>query len=312
MDNLVNFGISAVATAPSPDTSGTSLVVTAGEGSRFPTGSFDCTYYAPGTNPDPTNAEICRVTISGDTQTLLRAQYGTTAQPIAVGWIVDNAVTANLLGQLVALIPTSAASIGGMLTSTYDPAAIAQQVVGTTATQTLTNKTLTSPVIATVVNTGTLTLPTSTDTLVGRATTDTLTNKTLTSPTLTSPLEGAYITGTAPTATQAVYVTTNGTYILNTASAANNWVFNIASTSGATLNSLLAVGQSVTVTYLVTQGTTAYYCTAIDIDGAAQTVNWQGGTSPSAGNASGIDAYTITIVKTASAAYTVLAALTKF
>jgi hypothetical protein len=43
----------------------------------------------------------------------------------------------------------------------------------------LTNKTLTAPVIATIVNTGTLTLPTSTDVLVGRATTDTLTNKTL-------------------------------------------------------------------------------------------------------------------------------------
>jgi len=55
-------------------------------------------------------------------------------------------------------------------------------LVGRATTDTLTNKTLTSPVIATIVNTGTLTLPTSTDTLVGRATTDTLTNKTLTSP----------------------------------------------------------------------------------------------------------------------------------
>jgi hypothetical protein len=60
-------------------------------------------------------------------------------------------------------------------------------IVGTTDTQTLTNKTLTAPVIGTITNTGTLTLPTSTDTLVGRATTDTLTNKTLTSPTITSP-----------------------------------------------------------------------------------------------------------------------------
>ena len=51
-----------------------------------------------------------------------------------------------------------------------------------TNTATLTNKTLTAPVISTISNTGTLTLPTSTDTLVGRATTDTLTNKTLTAP----------------------------------------------------------------------------------------------------------------------------------
>lgn len=59
-------------------------------------------------------------------------------------------------------------------------------------TQTLTNKTLTSPTITTptissIVNTGTLTLPTTTDTLVGRTTTDTLTNKTLTSPTINTP-----------------------------------------------------------------------------------------------------------------------------
>ena len=60
-------------------------------------------------------------------------------------------------------------------------------LVGKATTDTLTNKTLTSPVIATIVNTGTLTLPTSTDTLVGKATTDTLTNKTLTSPVLTTP-----------------------------------------------------------------------------------------------------------------------------
>lgn len=59
-------------------------------------------------------------------------------------------------------------------------------VVTVGGTQTLTAKTLTSPVIATIVNTGTLTLPTSTDTLVGRATTDTLTNKLLTNCTATT------------------------------------------------------------------------------------------------------------------------------
>ena len=63
-------------------------------------------------------------------------------------------------------------------------------VTGTLATlagtETFTNKTLTAPVIATIVNTGTLTLPTSTDTLVGRATTDTLTNKTITGAIITT------------------------------------------------------------------------------------------------------------------------------
>jgi len=59
-------------------------------------------------------------------------------------------------------------------------------LVGRATTDTLTNKTLTSPVISSISNSGTLTLPTSTDTLVGRATTDTLTNKTLTSPVISS------------------------------------------------------------------------------------------------------------------------------
>ena len=57
--------------------------------------------------------------------------------------------------------------------------AIDSTVATLTGSQTLTNKTLTSPVISTISNTGTVTLPTATDTLVGRATTDTLTNKTL-------------------------------------------------------------------------------------------------------------------------------------
>ena len=68
--------------------------------------------------------------------------------------------------------------------------AIDSTVATLTDTQTLTNKTLTAPVIASIVNTGTLTLPTSTDTLVGRATTDTLTNKTLTSPVLDTSISG--------------------------------------------------------------------------------------------------------------------------
>ena len=67
---------------------------------------------------------------------------------------------------------------GDMSTATYDPANIAEQLVWLTATQTLTNKTLTTPVISSISNTWTLTLPTSTDTLVWKATTDTFTNKT--------------------------------------------------------------------------------------------------------------------------------------
>lgn len=98
-------------------------------------------------------------------------------------------------------------SVGGTLTvsgtATLPAAATVggATVVSTTGTQTLTNKTLTSPVISTITNTGTITLPTSTDTLVGRATTDTLTNKTLTSPTISGgTVNNAVIGGTTPAA----------------------------------------------------------------------------------------------------------------
>ena len=83
-----------------------------------------------------------------------------------------------------------------------------------TGTQTLTNKTLTAPVIATISNTGTLTLPTSTDTLVGRATTDTLTNKTLTAPVITMSVNTQTGTSYTPILTDAAAIVT-----LNNASA---------------------------------------------------------------------------------------------
>ena len=85
-----------------------------------------------------------------------------------------------------ALISDFASAGGDMAAATYDPATIAEQVVGLTATQTLTNKTFTLPIIASISNSGTITLPTGTRTLVARDTTDTLTNKTLTTPTIAS------------------------------------------------------------------------------------------------------------------------------
>ena len=87
--------------------------------------------------------------------------------------------------------------LSGGATSGEATLTIDSTVVTKTGTQTLTNKTLTTPVISSISNTGTLTLPTSSDTLVGRATTDTLTNKTLTSPSLASPTFSVTETGIA-------------------------------------------------------------------------------------------------------------------
>lgn len=89
----------------------------------------------------------------------------------------SNTLTVLAGSQLSGQVPTANGGTGQNSTATFPTSGV---VVTEAATETLTNKTLTAPVIATIVNTGTLTLPTSTDTLVGRATTDTLTNKTIT------------------------------------------------------------------------------------------------------------------------------------
>jgi len=78
------------------------------------------------------------------------------------------------------------------------------------------------------------------------------------------------------------------------------------------VNANLGTGQSVTVSVLMTQGSTAYYLNAYQVDGSTVTPKWSGGSAPSGGNASGIDVYTFTIIKTANATFTVLASQTQF
>jgi len=93
-----NLAVSAVATAPSPPLSGTTLVVTTGQGTRFPATPFNATVWATGFQPDPTNAEIVRVTnITGDTLTISRAEEGTSARAIVVGDQIAATITAKTL-----------------------------------------------------------------------------------------------------------------------------------------------------------------------------------------------------------------------
>lgn len=105
----------------------------------------------------------------------------------------------------------------------------------------------------------------------------------------------------------------DGSVILVTANAAGNWTLNVRGDGSTTLNSSLATNDSISLALLVTQGSTAYYQSAMQIDGVSVTPKWAGGSAPTAGNASSIDAYTFTIIKTAATpTYTVLASQTKF
>jgi hypothetical protein len=129
--------------------------------------------------------------------------------------------------------------------------------------------------------------------------------------TLSSILEGATITAAAPAATTQFDASTQAVQFYTT-NAANNWTLNVRGNVSTSLNTLMSIGQSLSVTVLATQGATPYYQTAMTIDGAAVTVKWQGGITPNAGNANSVDAYTFAIVKTASATFTVLGSQTKF
>jgi hypothetical protein len=130
---------------------------------------------------------------------------------------------------------------------------------------------------------------------------------TLTTPVLIAPEERMTVSATAATGTINFDASTQGV-LYYTSDASADWTLNVRGTSGATLNSVLATGDAITVAFLVTNGATAYKHSALTIDGSAQTVKWSGGTAPAAGSASAIDAYSFTIIKTASATYTVLGA----
>ena len=128
---------------------------------------------------------------------------------------------------------------------------------------------------------------------------------------LTDAAETVTISATAATGTINYDVTTQSV-LYYTTNASANWTVNFRASTGTTLNTAMAVGQSVTVAFLVTQGATAYYNSAVQVDGVSVTPKWQGGVAPTAGNASGIDAYTYTVIKTGAAAFTVLASQTRF
>lgn len=129
---------------------------------------------------------------------------------------------------------------------------------------------------------------------------------------LTNCVEKVTIDATAATGTVNYDLTTQA-IVYKTANATANHTLNIRGNASNTLNSLLGVGESVTLVYLNTCGATAYYPNVIQIDGVTVTPKWQGGTAPTAGNASSIDSYSFTIIKTAATpTYLVLASQTQF
>ncbi len=98
-----NFAYSTIATAPSPATTGTSVVVAPGDGAKFTIGA-NAVLWPAGVDPTAANAEIVGITgVATDTLTIVRSQEGTTAQTVAVGWQIDQGTTNALLAELTDL-----------------------------------------------------------------------------------------------------------------------------------------------------------------------------------------------------------------
>lgn len=129
---------------------------------------------------------------------------------------------------------------------------------------------------------------------------------------LTGAIEAANVAAIAANGTTNIDAITSSVWYY-TSNATANFTLNIRGNSSTTLSSILATGQAITIIFLNTNGATAYYANAFNIDGSSASIKWTNGTAPSAGNASSIDAYSLTIIKTASTpTYTVLGSLTKF
>ena len=166
---------------------------------------------------------------------------------------------------------------------------------------------------------GTVTVSIDTAVTADLSTAQTLTNKTLTSPAINTATfsdgvvkgleEDVNVVASAATGTINFDVSTASVWYY-TSNATANHTLNFRYSSSIALNSALATGDAITLVWLNTNSTTAYYPNVIQIDGS--TVTPKVPTAITGGNASAIDAYTFTIIKTASATFTVLETQTKF
>jgi hypothetical protein len=130
---------------------------------------------------------------------------------------------------------------------------------------------------------------------------------------LTSPRETVQVVATpGATGTVTIETQTSSVELLQTA-ATSDWVVNVTGSvsPAVTLNSIMAIGEQISVVLVTPIGATAYEPTALQIDGSAVTPKWLGGSAPT-GNINSTDAYVYTIIKTAASTYTVLASQNKF
>ena len=285
----------------------------------------------------PSYSKLYMVDHAGATSAVTFKAFGQSGVSVAVGekcfvyyngtdYVKIATSTAGTVTSVAATVPSifsisgSPITTSGTLAMTYSgtalPAANGGTGVANNAAMTVTGsgnfaytRTLTGTTNVTFPTTGTLATLGGVETFTG---TKTLAGTSATlAMILTDTAEIATVSATAATGTINYDVTTQSV-IYYTSNASANWTVNFRASSGTSLNTAMSTGQSVTAAFLVTQGSTAYYNSVVQVDGSTVTPKYQGGTAPAAGNASSVDVYMYTIVKTGNAAFTVFASQTKF
>jgi hypothetical protein len=292
---LINNGLADAVTVK--NTTGTGIAVPAGK--TMPV-------YNNGTNVVDVTTYLTSLTL-GSALPVASGGTGVTSSTGTVAVVLSNT-------------PTLVTPVLGVASATsINKVALTAPATGSTLTI-ADGKTLTASNSLTLAGTDatTMTFPSSSATVAGLAIAQSFTGKqTFTGATASlasafiNATETSTISATAATGTINYDVTTQSV-LYYTTSASANWTVNIRGNGTTSLNTLMSTNDSLTVVFLVTQGATAYYNSALQIDGNSVTPKYQGGTAWTSGNASGIDAYSYTIVKTGSAAFTVFAAQTRF
>jgi len=251
-----------------------------------------------------------RVTGSGVTSGTIVTGFGTgsggagtytvnTSQLVGAGTTLTGAASA------IATTPSSGDNSVNIATTAFVQSAVG--TLGTMASQNANAVAITGGTITGTAGSFTTLASSSTATLSGT----TAITGALSISNLITAGEKTTVSATAASSTVQFDILTQGV-LYYTTNASGNWTLNVRGDGSTTLNSIMATGETRTITFLATQGSTAYYQSALTIDGASVTPKWQNGIAVSSGNTSGIDIYVLTIIKTGSAAFTVLESQTKF
>lgn len=242
--------------------------------------------------------------------------FGTATSAIPLSQLDSNFNTAITIGNTAVQLGNTVTTLNSMTLANVTISSVSGPITATQGGTGQTSLTANNVVLGNGTGTVLFVAPGATgNVLVSNGTTwtsnATVANLTATNLLVTEMRETTTVSATAATGT-INYDALTQVVLYYTTNASGNFTVNFRGNSGTSLDSVMSTGQSLSATFLVTNGSTAYYNSAVQVDGSSVTPKWQGGTAPTSGNASSIDSYTYVIIKTGSATFTVLASQTKF